>query len=95
MAISGEFDGLTPLGFVSFFNTIRMSFSPFSTTGRRVGCAVEGKIEGEGEGVDEPPTELTVEVVVEEKVESVERREETNGFSDVLMLLVKGVEEGK
>lgn len=94
MAISGEFDGLTPLGFVSFFNTIRMSFSPSSTTGRRVGCAVEeGKIEGEG--VDEPPTELTVEVVVEEKVESVERREETNGFSDVLMLLVKGVEEGK
>lgn len=93
MAISGEFDGLTPPEFVSFFNTIRMSFSPFSTTGKRVGCAVEGKIEGEG--VDEPPTELTVEVVVEEKAESVERREETNGFSDVLMLLVKGVEEGK
>lgn len=91
MAISGEFDGLTPLGFVSFFNTIRMSFSPFSTRGRRVGCAVE---EGKVEGVDEPPTELTVEVVVEEKVESVERREETNGFSDVLML-EKGVEEGK
>lgn len=89
MAISGEFDGLTPPGFVSFFNTIRMSFSPFSTRGRRVGCAVEGKVEG----VDEP-TELTVEVVVEEKGESVERREETNGFSDVLML-EKGVEEGK
>ena len=88
MAIKGEFDGLDPLEFVSF-ETIRMSFSP--STGERVGCAVvEDNIE-EGVEVDEP----RFAVVEEMKEDRVERREDTNGFREVLMLLVKGVEEGK
>lgn len=83
MAIRGEFDGLDPLEFVSF-NTIRTSFSVSADEG--VGCAMEGK-RGKFGGVDEPS--LTV---VETEEERVDRREETNGFCDVLILLVKGVE---
>lgn len=92
VAIKGEFDGLDPLEFVSF-NTIRMSFSLTSTTDEEgVGCAVEEEVEEMiEEGVDEP---TLAAVVVDDGMneESVERREEANGFKDVLMLLVKGVE---
>lgn len=86
MAIKGEFDGLDSLEFVSF-DTISMSFSPSTDEG--VGF---DEVEEEGKGVDEP-TPTLLAVVVEMKEESVERSEETNdGFNDVLMLLVKGVE---
>lgn len=86
VAIKGEFDGLDSIAFVSF-DTIRTSFSPSADEG--VGFDADEEPE-EGKGVDEP-TLTTLAVVVEMKEESVERREDTNGFSDVLMLLVKGV----
>lgn len=87
MAIKGEFDGLDPLEFVSF-DTIRISFSASANDEGVDGF--DDETEG-GKGVDEPTP--TLEMVVDEmKEESVERREVTNGLSDVLMLLVKGVE---